>query len=300
MKISFAPKKKAEDFEQAKITSIDKISGRVGIFLRNGLVSSATYLYDINDLRVGASVLVGRVSNTYVIMNKVPNMPRAGVSYSLPRPVVPSTFTWSDDFSYADGPLPLDKWFYSYSFPTPVIVSGEVRAPLEVVGNVSLGASCLAIISDYFSVSIKTRIFEPSMTWGTLGLLLGVYPYNAHNIVYIYVDNFEPRVVWRGPNIGPPDYFHKVIASVPRGDIWLKITKTGGNIQGLYSLDGVNWTFLGSDSVWTGQNAVSFINTGYGSAAVNGGVLDDFTFLDGEPAEFPKAEWSNLFWGQAE
>ena len=90
MKISFTPKKKQKNsLEQAKIVSIDKISGRVGISLRNGLISSATYLYDINDLRVGASVLVGRVSNTYVIMNKVSNMPRAGVAYSLAAPATP-------------------------------------------------------------------------------------------------------------------------------------------------------------------------------------------------------------------
>ena len=90
MKISFTPKKKQKDsLEQAKIVSIDKISGRVGISLRNGLISSATYLYDINDLRVGASVLVGRVSNTYVIMSKVSNMPRAGVAYSLAAPFTP-------------------------------------------------------------------------------------------------------------------------------------------------------------------------------------------------------------------
>jgi hypothetical protein len=89
VKTSFAHTIKKPGLEQAKIVSINKLSGRVGIFLRNGLVSTATYLYDIDDLRVGASVLVNRVSNTYVIMNKVSNMPRAGVSYSLSGPPPP-------------------------------------------------------------------------------------------------------------------------------------------------------------------------------------------------------------------
>lgn len=57
--------------EQAFITSIDKVKGRVGLFLKNGLSSTGTYMYDINDLRVGISVLVSKVDGFYVIINRI-------------------------------------------------------------------------------------------------------------------------------------------------------------------------------------------------------------------------------------
>lgn len=58
-------------FEQAVITSIDRTTGRVGVFLRNGLHSTATYLYDLKDLREGLSVIVSKVSNHWVIVNRI-------------------------------------------------------------------------------------------------------------------------------------------------------------------------------------------------------------------------------------
>lgn len=57
--------------EKAKITSIDTLTGRVGLYLRNGLNTVGTYLYDIKDLRVGMAVIVGRVSNAYVIFQNM-------------------------------------------------------------------------------------------------------------------------------------------------------------------------------------------------------------------------------------
>ena len=304
MKISYA-EKETDSLEQAKIVSIDKISGRVGISLRNGLISSATYLYDINDLRVGMSVLVVRVSNTYVILNKISNMPRTGVSHSLPRPVVPyvpPTFTWSHPFSNSpDGPLSrLGNKFFSCPSGPPYIKSGEV---VLSSGNYGFGASCLAILGDYFSLFIKIRIFNPPPPEGSFDLKLDKYPYDGSNRITLYITHFEPKVHWMGPWIGPPNFFHYVSASIPRDDIWLKITKTGSNVQGLYSLDGVNWIFLGSDTVWTGQSIVSFYNNTYalvGGVPTDGLALSDFVFISGEPTEFPKAESIYLFCGQSD
>ena len=38
-------------FDTAKISSIDRIKGRIGLPMRNGLESVGTYPYDIADLR---------------------------------------------------------------------------------------------------------------------------------------------------------------------------------------------------------------------------------------------------------
>jgi hypothetical protein len=89
MKTLLLQKKTRDDLEQGKIVSIDKLTGRVGVFVRNGLASAASYLYDISELRIGMTVLLGRVDGTYVIMNRMVNVPRAGRSYSLARPYVP-------------------------------------------------------------------------------------------------------------------------------------------------------------------------------------------------------------------
>lgn len=78
-------KDKPPSMEQAKIVAIDRLKGRVSLFMRNGLVSAGSYLYDLAALRVGMSVLVARVSNSYVIIDKVSNMPRTGQSFSLPQ-----------------------------------------------------------------------------------------------------------------------------------------------------------------------------------------------------------------------
>jgi hypothetical protein len=69
--MSLLDKNKDVKVEQAFITSINKVTGRVGLFLKNGLHTTGTYMYDINDLRVGLSVLVSKVDNFYVIINIV-------------------------------------------------------------------------------------------------------------------------------------------------------------------------------------------------------------------------------------
>lgn len=104
-----------ESFEKATITSIDKTTGRIGIFLRNGLNTSAVYLYDINDLRVGLNVLVGWVSDSYVIFNKVDS--RAPVSatksYSMPEGSKEST-QFTGYFRHNLEPASLDDFYDEY------------------------------------------------------------------------------------------------------------------------------------------------------------------------------------------
>lgn len=70
--------------EQGVITTIDRITGRVGVYLRNGLSSTATYLYNLQDLRVGMPVIVTKVSGAYVILNRLVNY-NLKKSYSTPK-----------------------------------------------------------------------------------------------------------------------------------------------------------------------------------------------------------------------
>jgi surface protein len=69
---------------QAKILAIDKNKGRVTLATKNGLISTGTYLYDINDLRENMTVLVGKVSGTNVIIEKVSANPKNSNSMTMP------------------------------------------------------------------------------------------------------------------------------------------------------------------------------------------------------------------------
>ena len=92
-------KERTSDLDQAKIVSINRITGRVVLAMRNGLISTGVYLYDIADLREGMSVLIGEVNGTHVILSKVENIPRNGSSFSIRK-----TFNkyWSYAFEVAD------------------------------------------------------------------------------------------------------------------------------------------------------------------------------------------------------
>ncbi|MFA5398727.1 MAG: hypothetical protein WC346_22115 [Methanogenium sp.] len=82
--MSLLTKYKDTKVEQAVVTSVDRLTGRVGIYLRNGLSSVATYLYNIEDLRVGLSVVVTKVDNHYVILNMLTS-DAIRKSYSVPK-----------------------------------------------------------------------------------------------------------------------------------------------------------------------------------------------------------------------
>jgi len=110
-----------QTFEQAKIVSIDRLTGRVTLFVRNGLVTTGSSLYDLSALREGMTVLIGRDNDTYVIINKMGNIPRNGLSYSMIKPV----------YLYLHNSLELS------SEPT-VIVSSIIIAETPVVLETSL------------------------------------------------------------------------------------------------------------------------------------------------------------------
>lgn len=109
----------ARILDKATITSIDRTTGRIGLFLRNGLETTGTYLYDIKDLRVGMVVIVGRVNNAYMIFqNMSNNMPAVAtksygnLGYSNGLACVDyiesDVAQWNDDFSSVE--VDTDKW----------------------------------------------------------------------------------------------------------------------------------------------------------------------------------------------
>jgi hypothetical protein len=120
--------KNRKTLERGKIMAINNLTGRVSVFLRNGLVSAASYLYDLTDLRVGMSVLIGKVDNTNVILNKVSNMPRAGKSFSISRPAefLTATYTptiWEDTFPGSS--IDSSKWDLAASYGDITVSGGS-------------------------------------------------------------------------------------------------------------------------------------------------------------------------------
>ena len=85
--ISFVKNKKIQSLNHARIESIDRIKGRVSLSMRNGLISTGTYLYNLNELREGMTVLVGKLDGSYVIIEKVTANPKLSGSLSMIKPV---------------------------------------------------------------------------------------------------------------------------------------------------------------------------------------------------------------------
>lgn len=121
-------------FEKAVITSINKTTGRVGLFLRNGLETYGVYLYDLNDLYVGMTVLVGLMNGAYVIFqNMSSNAPVVATkSYSNPNAFAgegtvhiasiecEESEDWTDDFTgdeYGNDDIDTNKWEIQTSCP---------------------------------------------------------------------------------------------------------------------------------------------------------------------------------------
>lgn len=85
-----------QDLVTGKIKSIDRNKGRIEVYLKNGLTTTASYLYDIATLQENMNVLVALVNNSYVILNQVENVPRVGTSFSVRRPVLISNLAFEN------------------------------------------------------------------------------------------------------------------------------------------------------------------------------------------------------------
>jgi hypothetical protein len=89
-------------FSTGKIIAIDKLKGRISVFLNNGMVSTCSYFGNMNDLRSGMSVLIGKVNNVNVVLNKMSNEPGTSMSVSLPK-TRSSYFEFPSGYVYGAG-----------------------------------------------------------------------------------------------------------------------------------------------------------------------------------------------------
>jgi hypothetical protein len=318
MKTSFAHTIKKPGSEQAKIVSVDKLSGRVGIFLRNGLITSATYLYDIDDLRVGMNVLIGRVSNTYVIMNKVSNMSRTGVSYSIARTGVsysiarpevvepPAPGYWDDDFTGADGSdLNPDKWD---RFGINMAIYNN-RIEIRSIGDDALlSRGFLAIPTNSFTVSIKTGIVAgtPQFLFGGFhvsGFYFNFFPSTAPGLYsygsllfYQKLDEYTSEKfleAWTYDLI-KEEYLEAAQISLNSAveSYYLKVSHASGVFSFYYSVDDISYTYYGSlVTVNYPYSTCGLYLYNYPSGdlpAADCVYIDDFKYISGAPPEEPK------------
>jgi hypothetical protein len=262
-------------------------------------------LYDIDDLRVGMSVLVGRVSDTYVIMNKVSNMPRAGVSYSM-RYIPPPVVYWDDDFTGADGSI-LDpyKWIASYALQRQDNRLESISG--MIVRAISRGI--LNISTDPFEVSIETGIDGGSVDFiyrwwlHTAGftcflldnLLPDQYP-KGHFCFYQCFDEFTGERFLKAYLLEEYYYELPTISLNPLVYVYyLKMIYTVGSISLYYSEDGISYTLFGSFTALVQPYLVVSLQLyNYPSGGIPASeyvYVDNFKYISGAPPEEPK--WSS-------
>ena len=116
------PRKDAQTLDQAKIVAIDKNKGRVSLFMRNGLISTGTYLYDINDLKVGLSVLVGKINGSYVILNKIVSMPKVSNFLTMRSVISPIGENWNKIYGNDSHPQ------HFYYLGNDIIISSDIAS----------------------------------------------------------------------------------------------------------------------------------------------------------------------------
>ena len=142
-------------FDTAKISSIDRIKGRIGLSMRNGLESVGTYPYDIADLREGMSVLIGKVNNSHVILNQIENIPRSGTSYSVRRPVVETGQLLILNFEGEDGAI---TWIEEAQGLVPDITPPDY---ILDTSKYKFGSSSLLISAETTYLNLEYRLPIP-------------------------------------------------------------------------------------------------------------------------------------------
>lgn len=227
--------------EQGKIVSIDKVKGRVSIAMRNGLITAGSYLYDLNALREGMTVLVGRVSNSNVIIEKVSNIPRTSRPFSLIRPLFAPYETLQ--YNGVNG-------FCSYA--------GELYA--STVGNSmyppQYGAYKLVGNANAWTVSY-TGWGGPIHEYGG-NLYLG-----SNRAVYVFDGDS-----WTTSFIPDIETYYFTCFEEYSGVLY-----AGTQMGQIYAFDGASWTlsrqFAGydNDNIRSLLSTAGYLVTGYGSAS---------------------------------
>jgi len=83
--LSLNEKKKESNLEQGKILTIDSVNKKVTLLMRNGLVTSGTYSEETTGLATNMSVLIGKVSNAYLVMSILKETTTEAVGYTIAK-----------------------------------------------------------------------------------------------------------------------------------------------------------------------------------------------------------------------
>jgi hypothetical protein len=270
----FGKEKEIDDLNQAKITAIDKVKGRVSLAMKNGLISTATYLHDINDLRVGMTVLVGKLNDSYFILEKVSANPKNSNGMSLVKFV--GNNVWGFDYikltlngtevlnDHFDGSvLNANIWSDWFSKYHPIEEPFLSWQKLPVVNNsyLGFGPNINGIFANYsigfpLSNDLEQFTFEISMQ---TGMLFSSIPTSVI-MVGTPTDNI---IIHNGVFIGKVDF--KLIKESSLFSLYYKY----GNMT--------EWQFKQSFDL------LSLIPTGYKFVIVLAFIKVDDFFEDGTP-----------------
>jgi len=273
MKTSLTKQNKVDSsLEQGKVVFIDRLKGRVSVFLRNGLVSAASYLYNLDELRVGMSVLVGKVSNSHVIISKVEigagALPGFGRSFSLSSFRLTATSSiggissvWSDDFSGEDG-SPVNPMKWSLGIGNSATIQGGMLCLDPALGIFpDFGPAFYAILAnkapnwDYYSASVYmpygTQAFGGcGIGWWDQWLIWGII-YGWEGEGFSFITPHGLMYVGNPPGLTIDTPF------------WMKVVKTPTSASGYGRADvpgGEEWTLI--DTIETPPNTAVYIGGG--------------------------------------
>ena len=293
MKTNLSLQNKVENsLVRGKIVSIDLLTGRVAVFMRNGLVTTGTYLYDISELRVGMTVLVGRVDNSYVIMNKVFNVPRFGRSFSVARPSVVIQLTaspsgedgystvWSDPFP--GFLLNMSKWTVGHGSPT---VSGG-RCNIDPASYVLYETPCYIgwVVSKAPNWDNFSAVIVANGNYGEGGVGIGWWNEGyTWGLVYTMYKGVNTWVFFTPMGFRVAPY----ICDPYNWNFSIKVVKTPTTATGYYKTTG-DWILISS----CGTPPLTAVHIGVGGLYPTSHFIGDFKTGFGVSGLFVDLSWT--------
>lgn len=208
------------DLNHARIESIDRIKGRVSLSMRNGLVSTGTYLYDLNDLKEGMTVLVGKLDGSYVIIEKVTGGTKKSAATTVP-------IAYSDKIYGSAGIDVCDGLVYvSDHYGCAVKVYGENTGILVATLDATMGQPKSPT---FYLGDIKVRDGKGYIT----------FPYSSQEIT------MSAEMIFDGVNINinmeSIHYYHSSYTAYPScialNDDYLFVSSVGGPYISIYTRD---------------------------------------------------------------
>jgi uncharacterized repeat protein (TIGR03806 family) len=164
-------------------------------------------------------------------------------------------------------------------------------AYLEVRGNCDIAARLTSV--------------TPVDPWARAGVMVREsFTPNSRNAFAALSTSFGAIWQWRAASGGISDYFDGPEIPAP---VWLRITRTNTTVRGYYSLNGTNWTQLGStltlsfpSNIYVGLAVVSMntnvLNTSvFDSVRINGATANVDSDSDGMPDTYEESNGFDRF-----